>query len=106
MYNHLTESESEIRLLRILLTEGLPSNESGQDDEVHCEIFHTTLESAPSYKASSYTWSSPQDLHYSMSAYAEVCHELLPKREMDPSLAEHNHYMIAENKMWHKTARG
>ncbi|PVH81818.1 hypothetical protein DL98DRAFT_162481 [Cadophora sp. DSE1049] len=32
--------------------------------EVHCEIFHVTMEDAPPYKALSYIWGSPDDPQY------------------------------------------
>ncbi|KAH6722653.1 heterokaryon incompatibility protein-domain-containing protein [Leptodontidium sp. MPI-SDFR-AT-0119] len=85
----LTEPESEIRLLRILplirQSNGTESSRSQKqhgtttkvltnirrlvrnsyrkhiNSTVHCEIFHVNLDQAPSYKALSYTWGSPDD---------------------------------------------
>ncbi len=39
-----------------------------------------------------------------LGAYVELCRELLPEREIDRSLVEHQCYLITEDKLFHETA--
>ncbi|KAH9213923.1 heterokaryon incompatibility protein-domain-containing protein [Leptodontidium sp. 2 PMI_412] len=61
-YEPLTGRESEIRLLRILPTSQQSKDVAKAETfDIHCQIFHSTLDQAPIYKALSYTWGSPDD---------------------------------------------
>ncbi|KAH9216311.1 heterokaryon incompatibility protein-domain-containing protein [Leptodontidium sp. 2 PMI_412] len=60
-YTALDSTRNEIRLLRIL-----PRQNGHELATVHCEIIHASLDESISYRALSYTWSSPRDSQHTI----------------------------------------
>ncbi|KAL5324630.1 hypothetical protein ACEPPN_009176 [Leptodophora sp. 'Broadleaf-Isolate-01'] len=60
-YEPLTGRESEIRLRILPASQQSKDVAKAETFDIHCQIFHSTLDQAPIYKALSYTWGSPDD---------------------------------------------